>query len=674
MLDQAFDGLQDQVGADFHQLVVQLAGRLVRPDAALLPQDDAAGVDVLVDHERGHARHLLAVDDGPVDRGGAAVLREQRRVEVEGAEFRHRPDFFREHPEGHHDEQVGLPGAQRLEEFRVLELDRLEHGDAVRHGVLLDGALVDLEAAAGGLVGDGHHADDLVAGLDEGVERLDREFGRAHINDARRAEQAGDAAHEHPPPGLELIHIEKFCVPQRPPGEEGADRGDHGAGDEDADGRLDGAVTRQLAAGYVDDVIKDEEEHGDDQSHAEAALLAAHQRAHRRPDEEQQETGEAGGELLQVGQVGLPEVVALVVGIETEVADLRAELRHVVGGPVPGLRLLVRALPAQEVRRAEIRAGRIAEGRVQLAGHHQRGMVPDDRVVAPVERVQVGAQRIAQMQELARLLGLGRVVETGGVGLLEVVVLQRDEELLPVEVDVLQDQRRVVVAQGVVFAVGGSVEEGEGQVFLAPGHLEDGGVGHRHGDVALAGGVVVDLDVVEHPARLVLVADPEDIALDAVVEGPRRDLDLVLGAGDVVAQGVDLVEGVRHEPRADHIGAAADQQHEHAQRQEDAPERDAGSADGHQLAALAELTDGHRGGEQGRERQGERQGQAAHAPEQEFQDRADAQALADQLVDVEPEGLHHQDEDYDEEDRNERSDKRLQYEAVEFLHPGGGSA
>ena len=290
-------------------------------------------------------------------------------------------------------------------------------------------------------------------------------------------------------------------------------------------------------------------------------------------------------------------------------------------------------------------------------------------VVQVVQRVHVVGQRVAQVAELGHLLGLDLVVETGRIGLLETVVLERDQQVLPDEVDVPQDQRGVVVAEGVVLHVGGSVEEREGQVFLALGHLDDGGVREGHGDVALAGRVVIDLHVVEHLALLVLVADPQDVAFDAVVEGPRGDLDLVLGAGDVVAQGVDLVEGVGDQARADDVGAAGDQRRGDGQRGDDAAEGDAGGLHRHQFAVLGQLADGHRGGEQRGERQGQREGQAADTPEQEFQDGAQAEALAHEFVDVQPEGLHHQDENHDEENRDERSDESLQRETVEFLHP-----
>ena len=89
VLYQTFDCLDHEIGTDFHKLVVHVPGRVFRSYLALLPVYDASRIYVLVDHKGGHARHLLAIDYGPVDRGGAAVLREQGGVEVEGAQTRH---------------------------------------------------------------------------------------------------------------------------------------------------------------------------------------------------------------------------------------------------------------------------------------------------------------------------------------------------------------------------------------------------------------------------------------------------------------------------------------------------------------------------------------------------------------------------------------------------------
>ena len=147
-LDDGFDGLHHKACAHIHEPVVDITCGVGVLDAAFLTENDASGVNVMVDHERGDSCHPLPVDDCPVDRGCAAVLRQQGGVEVEGAELGHRPYLLGKHPESHDDEQVRFPGTQRLQEFWILQLHRLQDGDAVLDGELLDRTFVDLQAAS----------------------------------------------------------------------------------------------------------------------------------------------------------------------------------------------------------------------------------------------------------------------------------------------------------------------------------------------------------------------------------------------------------------------------------------------------------------------------------------------------------------------------------------------
>ena len=58
-----------------HQSVVDVFHVGVVRDREFLLQDNASRVDVLVKEKGRHARHRLAIDDGPVDRCGATILR-----------------------------------------------------------------------------------------------------------------------------------------------------------------------------------------------------------------------------------------------------------------------------------------------------------------------------------------------------------------------------------------------------------------------------------------------------------------------------------------------------------------------------------------------------------------------------------------------------------------------
>ena len=106
-------------------------------------------------------------------------------MEVERAQTRHGPNDLGQHAEGYHDLQVGLQGAQFLEESRVFQLLGLEDGDALTDGILLDGRSLQLRVmTANGLIG---HSDDthhIVAAFNEAAKRLNRKVGGAHVNDS----------------------------------------------------------------------------------------------------------------------------------------------------------------------------------------------------------------------------------------------------------------------------------------------------------------------------------------------------------------------------------------------------------------------------------------------------------------------------------------------------------
>ena len=169
--------------------------------------------------------------------------------------------------------------------------------------------------------------------------------------------------------------------------------------------------------------------------------------------------------------------------------------------------------------------------------------------------VQQCLERVGFRPEHLGRLALGLVAVAGGIRFLELVIAQRNDEFLAGKVHPLESQVGVGPPEGVVLEIGCAAEQVEGQVVLGLGESHPGRVGHGHGDVSPAGAVVIDHHVPHHSAGLVLVADAQDVAFDAVVEGARRDFDFVLGAPDVVAQRENLVVGDGHELVSDEVGA-----------------------------------------------------------------------------------------------------------------------
>ena len=112
---------EHQLRTCIHKSSVERAEILVRQDIHLLLEENGPRVDMLVQEERSDSCPRLTVDQGPVDGSCAAVGGQQRGMEVERALGRHRPHHARQHPEGHHDEEVRIPLSQSLEELLILE-------------------------------------------------------------------------------------------------------------------------------------------------------------------------------------------------------------------------------------------------------------------------------------------------------------------------------------------------------------------------------------------------------------------------------------------------------------------------------------------------------------------------------------------------------------------------
>ncbi len=229
----------------------------------------------------------------------------------------------------------------------------------------------------------------------------------------------------------------------------------------------------------------------------------------------------------------------------------------------------------------------------------------------------------------------------------------------------LELQGSVSVFAGVGLLIIGAVVEGEGEIILVLAHLHHGGIRKREGGVALVRGMVINHHPVHH-AVIVLGLGAQHIAVDAVVEGARRDLDLVLGAPDIVPEGIDFIPGDRHEVVAHVEGPDAYHKRGYHQRKHHPRERDSGGLDGHQFVVIPHLAQHHHRRQQGGQRQGQGQ-DGTSTQKHELQHHSEAEALTHKLVDIHPEELKHQDEYDYHQDRDERSYEGFEYEAVELF-------
>src|SRR5688572_15386673 len=165
--DHQVGGLEHGLHAHGKQPVeVHGAERVVLGNLGFLLQDHRALVEAVGGPEDREPGLLLAARDGPVDRRRAAVLRQQRRVVLDGAVLRDPDELLRRElqHEGH-DADVGGEVLHRLRGFRALQRRELEELESLLLRRDLHG--VGLRALLLGCHEDARHG---VAAREEGLE------------------------------------------------------------------------------------------------------------------------------------------------------------------------------------------------------------------------------------------------------------------------------------------------------------------------------------------------------------------------------------------------------------------------------------------------------------------------------------------------------------------------
>ena len=110
-----------------HQPVVNILHICRLRNRKTFLQDDATGINIVVEEEGGNTRLLLAINHCPVDRRRTAILRKEGCMHIKCTIFRHRPNHLRQHAESNYHLQVSLIRTQLLHKVRVLHLYRLQH-------------------------------------------------------------------------------------------------------------------------------------------------------------------------------------------------------------------------------------------------------------------------------------------------------------------------------------------------------------------------------------------------------------------------------------------------------------------------------------------------------------------------------------------------------------------
>ena len=155
-------------------------------------QQHVAGVELFGEAHDGHTGAHFAAQDRPLDRCRAAILRQQRGVNVDAAEAWQIQDRTRQNPPvGGDDDQVGRPGAQLIEKLGRSDLERLQNWDPSLDRGQLHRRRLQLLSATGGSIGLADDTDDGIGAGDQDPQRRHREFGRAEEDDAKGVSHEG---------------------------------------------------------------------------------------------------------------------------------------------------------------------------------------------------------------------------------------------------------------------------------------------------------------------------------------------------------------------------------------------------------------------------------------------------------------------------------------------------
>ena len=177
----------EEFGPGTREPAEQRAGRVVGPDRLGQHPVHRARVQLLDEQERAGAGHVVAVQDGVLDRCGATPGRQDGEVQVDPAVRRDVQRGLRQQgPVRGHRAAVRADLVQPGEELRVTGPGRGEHLEPRLRGALGDRAGLDLAAAAGRGVGPGHHRGDLVPGRQQRVKRRYRRLRRTRENQAHQ--------------------------------------------------------------------------------------------------------------------------------------------------------------------------------------------------------------------------------------------------------------------------------------------------------------------------------------------------------------------------------------------------------------------------------------------------------------------------------------------------------
>ena len=461
------------------------------------------------------------------------------------------------------------------------------------------------------------------------------------------------------------IHVEHHRVVDGFVGDKGCQRYQHCRGQPLTEPYGPHASTRHSVTGVVEDVIHDEHEHGDDDRHSQSAFPDDCPQGCS--DEEEDEAGESQGELVDGLYLVLADdavSVACYHAFEVHVAHVAL---HSAQGTVHGSELAVGRQPVEQgigvlclaVLEQSVHAQRVGFADARFCVIYLLSVVvihPADAVVDMVEGVDVTL-------DSAQTLGLGIVGERSGIGHVEVGVevehnLLRRESLPPIG-------HRCTVPQFLRLHVFKPfpTPQCQHEVLLLCRRLQHARVGQNDGRILIAVGHPVDHDSVEFARLHIFLLHIEVAVGDAVVEDTLGDFQfrtLLLHRDEQLG---DLHVGLRTYVVLEIERTAHDHHRDENQRAEGLHQRNACGLDGREFRAFTQISECDERGEEDGQGQGLRHEHQTHVPKKLGQ-HLHRKALADELVDIPPQKLHHQHELADEKGTHKEQAKLFGYEDI----------
>ena len=175
------NGFTQGFGTHSGNTVKQFAAGLLRVDGNLFAVQYIAGIQTLVHLHDGNAGLGVTVQHRPLHRSAAAILRQQRNVQVDAAvagQFQH--GLRQDAAIGHHHDQFRGKNADVFILAAVPQGAGLEHGCSVLQSHLLDRRCGEHLLAANRLIPPGVHGTDIVPGGIQGFQALGSNIRRAH--------------------------------------------------------------------------------------------------------------------------------------------------------------------------------------------------------------------------------------------------------------------------------------------------------------------------------------------------------------------------------------------------------------------------------------------------------------------------------------------------------------